>query len=86
MCPSPDDQKPIDPKFVDEAKELARGAEVLPEGVFALARLLEKVRREGRVLRVKLGIDPTATDLHLGHAVVVRKLKRFQEFGRGSSR
>ena len=81
MCPSPDDQRPIDPKFVDEAKELARGAEVLPEGVFALARLLEKVRGQRRVLRVKLGIDPTAMDLHLGHAVVVRKLKRFQEFG-----
>lgn len=35
----------------------------------------------GRPLRVKLGIDPSAPDLHLGHAVVLRKLRRFQELG-----
>ncbi len=36
---------------------------------------------EGRPLRVKLGADPTAPDLHLGHAVVLRKLRQFQDFG-----
>ena len=42
---------------------------------------LEKALQSGKPLRVKLGIDPTASDLHLGHAVVLRKLKEFQELG-----
>src|SRR5438045_7737269 len=37
--------------------------------------------RDGRPLRVKLGIDPTASDIHLGFAVVLRKLRQFQELG-----
>jgi tyrosyl-tRNA synthetase len=37
--------------------------------------------REGRPLRVKLGFDPTSADLHLGHAVVLRKLRQFQDLG-----
>ena len=43
-------------------------------------KLLE-AKKEGRPLRVKLGLDPTAADIHLGHAVVLRKLKQFQDFG-----
>jgi tyrosyl-tRNA synthetase len=59
---------------------LARNAvDSLPEG--ALAKRLEEARREGRQLRVKLGIDPTAPDIHLGHAVVLRKLREFQDAG-----
>jgi tyrosyl-tRNA synthetase len=59
---------------------LARGAvDVLPEG--RLAEQLESARREGRPLRVKLGIDPTAPDIHLGHVVVLRKLRAFQDAG-----
>src|SRR6202045_3438609 len=42
---------------------------------------LEKSRATGRALRVKLGMDPTAPDLHLGHTVVLRKLKHFQDLG-----
>lgn len=42
---------------------------------------LEKKLKEGKKLRVKLGIDPTAPELHLGHAVVLRKLKQFQDAG-----
>src|SRR3989344_4656584 len=42
---------------------------------------LEKKLRSGKKLRVKLGIDPTAPDLHLGHTVVLRKLKHFQDAG-----
>jgi tyrosyl-tRNA synthetase len=58
------------------AEELARGAaEVLPVG--ELARKLEL----GRPLRVKLGIDPTSPDIHLGHTVVLRKLRDFQDAG-----
>src|SRR5579862_2820473 len=42
---------------------------------------LEKSRASGKPLRVKLGIDPTAPDLHLGHTVILRKLKHFQDLG-----
>jgi tyrosyl-tRNA synthetase len=51
----------------------------LPEG--ALAEKLAEARRAGRPLRVKLGIDPTAPDIHLGHAVVLRKLREIQDAG-----
>src|SRR3982751_1268326 len=42
---------------------------------------LERSRATGKPLRVKLGMDPTAPDLHLGHTVVLRKLKQFQDLG-----
>ena len=42
---------------------------------------LERSRREGRPLRVKAGFDPTAPDLHLGHTVLLRKMKHFQDLG-----
>src|SRR5438874_11675438 len=42
---------------------------------------LEKSAKTGKPLRVKLGLDPTAPDIHLGHTVVIRKLKAFQELG-----
>src|SRR6186713_210036 len=42
---------------------------------------LEKAARTGKPLRVKLGADPTAPDIHLGHTVVIRKLRAFQELG-----
>jgi tyrosyl-tRNA synthetase len=42
---------------------------------------LEKSARTGKPLRVKLGADPTAPDIHLGHTVVIRKLRAFQELG-----
>jgi len=44
------------------------------------AALLHKLR-EDRPLRIKLGVDPTAPDLHLGHAVALRKLRQFQDLG-----
>src|SRR6187431_1115842 len=46
-----------------------------------LTRKLERSLAEGRPLRVKLGIDPSRPDLHLGHAVVLRKLRQFQDLG-----
>jgi len=49
--------------------------QVIPE-----AELLKKLE-SGKKLRVKLGMDPTAPDLHLGHAVILRKLKQFQDLG-----
>src|SRR5258707_14431997 len=42
---------------------------------------LEKSRSTGKPLRVKLGMDPTAPDLHVGHTVVLRKMKHFQDLG-----
>ncbi len=42
---------------------------------------LEKKLKRGKPLRVKLGVDPTAPDLHLGHTVVLEKLKQFQDLG-----
>jgi tyrosyl-tRNA synthetase len=60
----------------DAARFLLRNAvDALPEGA------LERQLGEGRPLRVKLGIDPTAPDIHLGHTVVLRKLREFQDLG-----
>ena len=42
---------------------------------------LEKKLLSGKTLNIKLGIDPTGSDLHIGHMVVIRKLKEFQELG-----
>ena len=50
--------------------------EVVPED--GLAQLLRLAQTKKRPLRVKLGIDPTASDVHLGFAVVLRKLRQFQ--------
>jgi tyrosyl-tRNA synthetase len=54
-------------------------AEIIPEN--DLRTKLEKSVTTGKPLRVKLGVDPTAPDIHLGHTVVIRKLRAFQELG-----
>jgi len=57
---------------------------VVPGGVVSEDELRTKLAtslREGRPLRVKLGVDPTAPDIHLGHTVVLRKLRQFQDLG-----
>lgn len=56
--------------------ELKRGV----EDVYSEADLVEKLK-ENRPLRIKLGADPTAPDIHLGHTVVLNKLRQFQNFG-----
>jgi tyrosyl-tRNA synthetase len=64
----------------EDAAFLARNAaESLPAG--GLAGRLEAAQREGRQLRAKLGLDPTAPDIHLGHTVVLQKLREFQDLG-----
>ncbi len=64
----------------EDAAFLARNAaESLPAG--GLQGRLEAARREGRQLRAKLGLDPTAPDIHLGHTVVLQKLREFQDLG-----
>ena len=60
--------------------DLLRNAhQSLPDG--GLAAKLATADREGRQLRVKLGLDPTAPDIHLGHTVVLQKLREFQDLG-----
>jgi tyrosyl-tRNA synthetase len=64
----------------DQLTYLKKGAaEIIRES--ELRAKLEKSRATGKPLRVKLGMDPTAPDLHLGHTVVLRKLKHFQDLG-----
>jgi tyrosyl-tRNA synthetase len=64
------------PPVPDPADFLLRNAvDALPDGA------LRAQLAEGRPLRVKLGIDPTAPDIHLGHTVVLRKLREFQDLG-----
>jgi tyrosyl-tRNA synthetase len=53
--------------------------EIIPEQ--ELRAKLEKSAKTGKPLRIKLGADPTAPDIHLGHTVVIRKLRAFQELG-----
>jgi tyrosyl-tRNA synthetase len=71
------------PNFAPVDEQLAfikkGSAEIIRES--ELRSKLEKSRATGKPLRVKLGMDPTAPDLHLGHTVVLRKLKHFQDLG-----
>src|ERR1700680_4839801 len=68
-------------KSVDEQLAyLKKGtAEIIREE--ELKAKLAKSLKTGKPLRAKLGVDPTAPDIHLGHTVVIRKLKHFQELG-----
>src|SRR6202045_2008032 len=68
-------------RSVDEQLTTLRkgSAEIIPEE--ELRAKLERSRTSGKPLRVKLGVDPTAPDLHLGHTVVLRKLKHFPDLG-----
>ena len=66
--------------IAEQLSYLAKGTvEVIREG--ELRTKLEKSAATGKPLRVKLGADPTAPDIHLGHTVVLRKLRAFQELG-----
>jgi tyrosyl-tRNA synthetase len=68
--------KPVD----EQLAYLKKGVdEIIPEAEFRAK--LEKSFNSGVPLRVYLGVDPTAPDLHLGHTVVLRKLKHFQDMG-----
>lgn len=77
---APSATRPRGAAAFDAAASLSANAvDSLPAG--ALAEKLERAGEEGRQLRVKLGIDPTAPDIHLGHSVVLRKLREFQDEG-----
>lgn len=68
-------------EFIKQAQHIARNAEVLPGGIEELAAKLQHSADTNTPLRIKLGMDPTRPDLHLGHTVVMRKLKEFQALG-----
>src|ERR1044071_5399006 len=68
--------KPVD----EQLAYIKKGsAEIIRES--ELREKLEESRTSGKPLRVKAGFDPTAPDLHLGHTVLIRKLKHFQDLG-----
>jgi len=82
----PTETKHIFAPVVDQLDLITKGAaEIIPAssatGPDALAARLEESRRTGVPLRIKAGFDPTAPDLHLGHTVLMRKLKHFQQLG-----
>ena len=59
-----------------QLQEIKRGTvEILVEEEF-----IERLRQE-KPLKVKVGFDPTAPDLHIGHTVIINKMRQFQEFG-----
>ncbi len=64
----------------EQMARLERGAQgIVPDN--GLAEKLLKAERTGKPLKIKLGLDPTAPDIHLGFAVVLRKLRQFQDLG-----
>lgn len=75
------DKIEIRKEFIEQAEIIARGAEVLPGGIQELAYKLQCAKDNNKPLRIKLGMDPSRPDLHLGHTVVMRKLKQFQDLG-----
>ncbi len=71
---------PTFPPVAEQLEYLRKGAaEIIREG--DLCERLDKSLRTGKPMRVKAGFDPTAPDLHLGHTVLMRKLKHFQDMG-----
>lgn len=64
----------------EASRRISSGATEIIQEDELLARL-ERSERTGRPLRIKLGVDPSRPDLHLGHAVVLRKLRTFQDLG-----
>src|SRR5688572_363520 len=66
---------------IDEQLEFLRKGTVDLIREEDLKAKLERSARTGKPLRVKLGLDPTAPDIHIGHTVVIRKLRAFQDLG-----
>jgi len=70
----------IKDKARSQMEQIERGViEILPRE--DMIKKLEKSIRDGQPLRIKLGLDPTAPDIHLGHTVVLNKLRQFQDLG-----
>lgn len=70
----------MDPEIMEEKQMLSTGTvDIVPEE--ELEKKISASRKSGKALKIKLGVDPTAPDLHLGHTVVLRKLRDFQRAG-----
>ena len=68
------------PSVEEQLAIIRRGAiEIVPED--ELVAKLKKSKKENKPLKVKLGVDPTRPDLHLGHSVILRKMRQFQDLG-----
>lgn len=68
------------PSVEEQLAIIKRGAvEIVPEQ--ELIEKLKKSKKENKPLKVKLGVDPTRPDLHLGHSVILRKMRQFQDLG-----
>jgi tyrosyl-tRNA synthetase len=66
--------------IIEQIRSLKRGTiEIFTEA--ELAQKLAEASKAGRQLRIKLGLDPTSPDIHLGHTVVLRKMRQFQDLG-----
>ncbi len=78
---------PYNRSFMSPFKPVAEQLEYIRKGAVEIIReselkeKLERSLRTGKPLRIKAGFDPTAPDLHLGHTVLIRKLKHFQDLG-----
>jgi tyrosyl-tRNA synthetase len=68
------------PDIETQMKAIMRGVEEIIHEQ-EMRAMLQKSQDAGRPLRIKLGVDPTASDIHLGHMVTIRKLKHFQDLG-----
>lgn len=78
--PEPQRDETLSPELHDQMLHLQRGTlDIVPAG--GLAAKLLKSQKTGKPLKIKLGLDPTAPDIHLGFAVVLRKLRQFQDLG-----
>src|SRR5437763_16509921 len=74
------EREPLSPELTVNATKLKRGTMlIVPDN--GLEDKLAKSAKTGKPLKVKLGLDPTAPDIHLGFAVVLRKLRQFQDLG-----
>ncbi|HOF18396.1 MAG TPA: tyrosine--tRNA ligase, partial [Phycisphaerae bacterium] len=69
-----------DKQAQEQVMALSRGCEAIYTQQ-ELEQRLKEASKAGRALRVKLGLDPTAPDIHLGHTVVLRKMRQFQDLG-----
>ncbi|HBZ40275.1 MAG TPA: tyrosine--tRNA ligase, partial [Balneola sp.] len=68
------------PSVEEQLAIIKRGAvEIVPEQ--ELIEKLKKSKKKNKPLKVKLGVDPTRPDLHLGHSVILRKMRQFQDLG-----
>lgn len=66
---------------IDETIKILLSGSVEHTDTKEIREKLEEVDKEGRPLRIKLGLDPSAPDIHIGHAVVLRKIRQLQDLG-----